>query len=195
MVDAFMDTDTKSHWKRLSGPRWWAHLVDRVTRGSAAAMTYDHVRRRAALSGIEARHPLVDVDVIEYVLTVTPELNYDTRFSRPLMREAMEGFLPDEVRLRPTKSTFDAIFHEAVAGPDLGVARALLRPGQALVEAYVDLDTVARELLDDPPPPDQRLEWSQWVWRLVTAELWLRVRAGEPVGVSFAPADVELVRG
>jgi asparagine synthase (glutamine-hydrolysing) len=151
------------------------------------------VRRRAALCGIEQRHPLVDVDVIEYMLAVPPELSYDTRFSRPLIREAMAGCLPDEVRLRPTKSTFDAVFHQAVAGPDLGVARRLLRPGHALVEAYVDLGVVARELLDDPPPPDQRLEWSQFVWRLVTAELWLRVRAGEPVGVSFAPADIELV--
>jgi asparagine synthase (glutamine-hydrolysing) len=193
MVEAFMDGDTSADWKRLPGPRWWASLVDIVTRGSGAAMTYDHVRRRAALCGIEQRHPLVDVDVIEYMLAVPPELSYDTRFSRPLIREAMAGCLPDEVRLRPTKSTFDAVFHQAVAGPDLGVARRLLRPGHALVEAYVDLGVVARELLDDPPPPDQRLEWSQFVWRLVTAELWLRVRAGEPVGVSFAPADIELV--
>jgi asparagine synthase (glutamine-hydrolysing) len=193
LVEAYMDCDTRTDWKRIHGPRWWAHLVHIVTRGLGAASTYDHVRRRAALCGIEHRHPLVDVDVIEYMLSVPPELSYDTRFGRPLQREAMAGILPDEVRLRPTKSTFDAVFHEAVAGPDLGVARAILRPGHALVEEYVDLRMVARELLDDPPPPDQRLDWSQFIWRLVTAELWLRVRAGHPIDVPFAPADVELV--
>jgi asparagine synthase (glutamine-hydrolysing) len=193
VLEAFMDSDTTTDWKARPGPRWWSHLVERVTRGAAAAAAYDHVRRRAALSGIEALHPLVDVDVIQYMAAVPPELNFDTRFSRPLVREAMAGLLPDPVRLRRGKSSFDAVFHEALTGPDLAVARDLLQPGNALVEAYVDLDVVARDLLDDPPPPDARLEWSQHLWRLLTAELWLRVRAGERVDLDLAPADVELV--
>ncbi len=195
----FLEADVTAEWKRIPGPRWWAYLVAATTRGMGADVTYDHVRRRAALAGVEARHPLIDVDVIEYVLTLPPELAYDPRHSRPLVREAMEGLLPDEVRLRASKSTFDAVFHDALAGPDLRVARALLRPEDAELGAYVDLDLVAGRLLTAAPPPAARLGWGLELWRLITAECWLRAQAGRGPDAEGWPAltspVLEVVRG
>ncbi|MGH9138719.1 MAG: asparagine synthetase B family protein [Acidimicrobiales bacterium] len=174
---AFAESDLATEWKRLPGPRWWAYLVTATAQGLAPAAAYDHIRRRAALAGLEARHPLVDVDVIDFALGLPPDLAYDTRHSRPVLREAMDGLLPDEVRLRPTKSSFDAIFHEALTGDDLPVARALLRPGEAEVGAYVDLELVENRLLANPPPPGGRMEWAIHLWRLLTAECWLRAQS------------------
>jgi asparagine synthase (glutamine-hydrolysing) len=175
---AVFDADTTTDWKDLDGPRWWSHLVAVTTRGAGGGMTYDHVRRRAALAGLQARHPLVDVDVVEYVLGLPPELAFDPRHSRPLLRAAMTGRLPDEVRLRATKSYFDAVFHESLAGADLPVARDLLAPGDAALAPYVDLEAVGERLLASPPPPAQRQGWAIALWRLLTAECWLRARDG-----------------
>ena len=186
---AFRDSDVAADWKSSPGPRWWAYQTWMVTRQLGLGMVYDHVRRRAAAAGLEARHPLVDVDVIELVLALPPQLAYDTRFSRPLVREAMEGLVPDEVRLRPSKSTFDALFHDAMAGPDLAVARAVLEPGRAEVGAYVDLDLVGRRLLASPPPPGERLQWALELWRLLTAECWLRLAAGGSGAAAPWPAS------
>jgi hypothetical protein len=174
---AWLETeDSAFAWKQLPGPLWWAFLVDSVTRGIGPPLVFEQSRRRAALAGLESRHPLVDVDVIELVLQFAPELALDSRLSRPLLREAVAGLLPDEVRLRPAKSSFDELFHAALAGPDLPAARRLLRARDAELRAYVDLAAADRVLLACEPPAGQpyRQQWALRLWRLLTAECWLR---------------------
>jgi asparagine synthase (glutamine-hydrolysing) len=168
-------------WKRLPGPRWWAYLVDAVTRGAASAQGYEEARRRAALSGLQARHPLVDVGVIELILQIPPEVAYDSRHSRPLLRESLAGLLPEEVRLRPAKSYFDALIGDVLAGPDLALVRRLLGDRGAELGAYIDMDSVRRLLLLSEPPADRfgRQRWVIAVWRLLTAECWLRSQSSD----------------
>lgn len=197
LLEAFVSTDQSSAWKRIPGPRWWAYLVNAATRGTGPSMAYDHVRRRAAQCGLEACHPLVDVDVVEYALAIPPELAYDERFSRPILREAMRGLLPEEVRTRPAKSGFDAVFHESLAGVDLPVVRALLDPADAAIGAFVDLDEVHRRLLTTPPSGRERQRWAISLWRLATAECWLRSQEAGPIEDGPLPttsgAEIEIV--
>jgi asparagine synthase (glutamine-hydrolysing) len=168
-------------WKRIPGPRWWAYVVNAVTRGIGSALVYEQTGRMAAMAGLDARHPLVDVDVIELVLQLAPELAFDARFSRPVLRDTIKGLVPDEVRMRPAKSNFDALFHATLAGPDLPAARRVLTAPDAELRAYVDLDTVHDVLLATDPPSDAhgRQQWAIHVWRLLTAECWLRSQ-GDP---------------
>jgi asparagine synthase (glutamine-hydrolysing) len=169
-------------WKRQPGPRWWAFLVDAVIQGMGPALAYDHVRRRAAMAGIAARHPLVDVDVIELVMRLPPEAAFDPHLSRPMLRSAVAEIVPDDVRLRPSKSTFDAIFHESLAGSDLPLCRGLLCDPAARVGAYVDLARMRADLLvPDPPRGPARATWALQLWRLLTAECWLRFQE-DPAG-------------
>jgi asparagine synthase (glutamine-hydrolysing) len=166
-------------WKRLPGPRWWAFLASATTRAVGPALVQEGTRRRAGMAGIAPRHPLVDVDVIELMLRMPPELAFEPQFSRPLLREAAAGLLPDEVRLRRGKSFFDAVFEEALAGPDLPLAREILGAPEAELRAFVDLDSAYKELLAFGPPSrsGSRLAWTIPVWRLLTAECWLRSQA------------------
>lgn len=175
-VDAYLSRDDQDAWKQLPGPRWWRYLAYTFTRSMAAGHTLDHVRRRAAMAGLVPRHPIMDVDVLELVLRLPPDLAFDARLTRPLIRRAVEGHVPDEVRVRPTKSNFDAVFHAGLAGPDLPVARSLLGAADARVRAYVDLPGMKVALLDGEPPPAgfRRMRWATTLWRLLTAECWLR---------------------
>jgi asparagine synthase (glutamine-hydrolysing) len=143
---------------------------------------------------------VLDVDLIETVFDTPPELSFDPYVSRPLLREAMAGVLPEPVRTRVGKSRFDAIFHEALAGPDLALARGLLGP-DARARAYVDLGRVQRELLGGPPPSDEgRMGWAIGLWRLLTAECWLRYvedpsalrSAAEAIGVPEPVVSIEV---
>jgi hypothetical protein len=88
----------------------------------------------------------------------------------------MAGIVPDAVRLRAEKSDFDATFHESLAGHDLTTIRRLLGASDAEVYAYVQPEVVRRELLDIAPwrYPQGLQAWALYVWRLVTAECWLR---------------------
>jgi asparagine synthase (glutamine-hydrolysing) len=172
----FVASEDPWRWKRLDGPRWWAALADTLTRGRERADIADYVRRRARLGGLEGRSPLLDLELVEFVLRLPPETNFDPVTSRPLAREALRGMLPPAVLARRDKSDFTAFYHRLlVAGPALGAIRELLDPRRAGVGAYVDLPRVHRELLDRPPPIGG-LGWRMWgvqVWNLTSMEIWL----------------------
>jgi asparagine synthase (glutamine-hydrolysing) len=198
---AFLSGLDDTDWKRRGDPRWWSWLVEVVTRGTGVALVHDHVSRRAGLAGLEARHPLVDVDVVELVLRLPPELAFDPALSRPLLREAVGGALPDRIRLRPSKSSFDAIFHDAITEADLDPLRSLLGAPDARIRAHVDERALRERYLEGTPPraPAVRGDWAVTGWRLATAELWLRNSEDPTFAATFrersnlAPADLDLV--
>ncbi len=104
-------------WVRGDGPRWWLGLIESLTGADGPAPTREHVRLRSRMTGIEPRHPLLDADLVDLVLSLDPELAFDPQLSRPVLRAAVAGLLPDRVRLRPSKSTFDAVSPAEPGGP------------------------------------------------------------------------------
>jgi asparagine synthase (glutamine-hydrolysing) len=124
---------------------------------------------------VRSRHPLADPQVVECVLSLPPELAFHPRHSRPLLRDAIAGVIPDSVRLRQTKSDFDGPFHAALAGADAEIIAELLGGPDARTRAFVRPQAVARELLAGAPNDlGTRGAWGVQLWRLLTAELWLR---------------------
>jgi asparagine synthase (glutamine-hydrolysing) len=161
-------------WRSLPGPRWWAALTHGLTEGAHGFGLYDHARRSAEAAGLEARHPLLDLDLFELMLRVPPLRCAEGRLTRPLLREAMAGLSPDPVRLRPDKSVFDDLVTGSLAGPELPALRLLLAEPRE-VGAYARPAAIA-ELLDRPPP-GQRGDVGAWgddLLRLAAIEAWLR---------------------
>jgi asparagine synthase (glutamine-hydrolysing) len=196
-------------WKRLSGPRWWAHAAHGLAHGVEETGLFELHRHRAALAGLEARHPLLDLDLVELVLRQPPLSTFDRDRNRPALRAAMAGLLPDTVRLRAHKALFDSLIVDTLSGPDLGAVRRLLCDPRAELGAYVELGAMRRALLERPAAgargpsagsrvsTRERFTWMQHVWRLATAECWLRAQA-DPAderldqAVNASPARVKL---
>jgi asparagine synthase (glutamine-hydrolysing) len=167
----------------VEGPAWWVAQVAAIL-GPGSRMAHDVTRRDAALSGLETSHPLLDVDLIEGVLSFPPELAFERRFNRPVLREAVDGLVPDKARLRPYKSNFDPVI---VAGmeADLPLVDALLLGPGAHVGAYTDRQALAAHIASPPQPLGARRAWAMSLWFLATMECWLRLQAGEEA----LPAD------
>ncbi len=170
-----IDSKDPLAWKRMDGPRWWAEAAHGLTRGVEEIGVFEHQRRRAASAGLEARHPLFDLDLVELCLRQPPLATFDRYRSRPVLRAAMEGLLPDAVRLRPQKALFDSVLVDSLAGPDQAALRQLLSDPGAELRAYVDLDAMRSALFDGAEPS---FRWMWQVWRLLSAECWLRQQAG-----------------
>jgi asparagine synthase (glutamine-hydrolysing) len=172
---ATVDPDT---WMQRGGPRWRAWLLHAIRDSTGGPqLARDHVRQRAAMAGLEAAHPLLDVDVVEFMLTVDPELSFEPHLDRPLLREAMAGGLPDSIRMRRDKSSFDAPFQRSLVR-ELAPISALLLEGSPRLAQYVDLGVLKREVLERPGRKFAfgGQAWALTVWRLVTAELWLNLQ-------------------
>jgi asparagine synthase (glutamine-hydrolysing) len=169
--------DGRWAWKRLAGPRWWASMADVLTTAASALGAADQLRREGALGGTEFRHPFRDAELVELALTLPPELAFDARLDRPVARAAMEGLLPDEVRLNDDKPHFNRILEGALSGPDWASVERLLGDSRAAVGAHVRLDAVRADVLERPPGRDRRRAWSLELWRLLTLECWLRHQA------------------
>jgi asparagine synthase (glutamine-hydrolysing) len=167
--------DDEAAWKRLPGPRWWAETAHGLTRGLEETGVFEHQRRRAASAGLQARHALFDLDLVELCLRLPPEATFDRHRSRPLLRAAMKGLLPDSVRMRPQKALFDSLLIDCLTGVDGEVARALLSDRDAELGAYVDRDAMGNALLGGSTGHSTpSFQWMWQFWRLLTAECWLR---------------------
>jgi len=166
-------------WKRLDGPRWWANAAYGVAYGIEQAGVFEHQRRRAAMAGLDARHPMFDLDLVELALRQPPEASLDPRFTRPVLRAAMVGLLPDSVRLRPGKARFESLIVSCLTDSDAVAVRTILSDPRAELGAYLDLDRMRAALLNSEALLQaEPFRWMWHVWRLLTAELWLRLEAG-----------------
>jgi asparagine synthase (glutamine-hydrolysing) len=195
-VGDLVESDDSLVWKRLDGPRWWARAVHVLTRGVEELGVFAELRHTAMLAGLEARHPLFDLDLVELVLRQPPLSTFDPHVDRPVLRGSTAGLLPDSVRLQGSKARFDSLIIDSLVGSDGAAARAVLTNPNAELRGLVDLDAVRRAVLEgdraESPHPFQS---TQYVWRLLTAECWLKAQDdpdGEvlPAGVQASPARV-----
>jgi hypothetical protein len=98
--------------------------------------------------------------------------------------------LPDSVRLRPAKALFDSLIVDCLAGPDGTAVRRLITDPRAELRAYVDLEGVRGALYStNPQERADSFRWMHQLWRLVTAECWLR--AERDPGAAGLPAGLE----
>ena len=166
------------HWVRGDGPRWWLGLIESLTGADGPAPAREHARLRSRMAGIEPRHPLLDADLVDEVLGLDPELAFDPRLSRPVLRAAVAGLLPDRVRLHPATSVSGAVLQQSLAGPEAARVRRLLTAPDAEIRRYADRGGVER-LLEPGAAAGVGggRRWALLVWRLVTAELFLRHQA------------------
>jgi asparagine synthase (glutamine-hydrolysing) len=191
-----IDSEDPLAWKRMDGPRWWAKTAHGLTRGVEEIGVFEHQRRRAASAGLEARHPLFDLDLLELCLRQPPLATFDRYRNRPVLRAAVAGQLPDAVRLRPHKATFDSVLVDSLTGPDEAIVRRLVCDPGAELGAYVDQRGIERALFDaDSPLREQPFQWMAQVWRLTTTECWLRAqasRAGEALCLAEQPSPARV---
>jgi len=81
--------------------------------------------------GIEERYPFYNREVIEFCINISPELKNKDGHSRYVLQKAVEGIVPEKIRLRTTKSNL----------------------GHALCIGYTNKDrSIIQEQLDNPNP-------------------------------------------
>ncbi len=107
----------------------------------------------------------------------------------------MDGLLPDAVRLRPAKARFESLIVDCLSGPDRAAVWGILTDPDAELRAYLDQSEMRHALLEGEALRRQEpFRWMWQVWRLLTAELWLRSQTSAGLrsrpNPPFSPARV-----
>ncbi|MBV9867586.1 MAG: asparagine synthase (glutamine-hydrolyzing) [Abitibacteriaceae bacterium] len=119
-------------------------------------------------NSLEARSPLLDHQLMEWVAQLPPELKLHGKSSKYLLRKAMEGLVPEENMAR-RKMGFGVPVGHWFRGSMKGLLCDTVVSDRALARGYFEPDVVrrfVREHLESEANHDLRL------WSLLMLELW-----------------------
>jgi asparagine synthase (glutamine-hydrolysing) len=170
---ALAELDEAPADESLEGPRWWRALAADLTSGGDELGVSGHLRREAIDNGMERRHPfLFDLDLVETALAIPPHLQFDPGRDRPVLRDGLDGYIPDEVRVRHGKSYFTPLLLTALAGREGDLLVESLAGRDAPIRSYLQPDSLewllSRDGLERAPSVALRL------WTIAMADIWLR---------------------
>lgn len=126
--------------------------------------------RSSMAFSLEARVPLLDHHVVEYGLSLPDHLKIQNGWSKFAVRRALEGIIPETVRVRKTKLGFAVPGRQWLTG-DLRPHVTALIEDSLKSERYVD-PAVLRRWYRAPPAGGP--EASLGLFRLLSLEMWMR---------------------
>jgi asparagine synthase (glutamine-hydrolysing) len=141
--------------------------------------------RASVESGLEDRHPFLDVRLVEFVAALPDDQRWKNGLTKHVLRQAMKGLLPESVRTRPDKAEFSGLFVDALSAiggesffADLAIARLGWVEGSEVVVRYRRM--LARIAARDPYYGDDA-----WVlWMIAGIETWRRSMEKETRGAA-----------
>ncbi len=121
--------------------------------------------------GLDMRHPLWDVRLVNFMLSLPPERNFDGRWGKLILRRAMNGLLPPDVCWRRDKTHFTALFDLGARGMERDRLLDMSSDLRLARVAVVDQDRFNAEyrryLAGDATYRDH-------FWAVFVAEQWFR---------------------
>jgi asparagine synthase (glutamine-hydrolysing) len=140
--------------------------------GDILARAFEWADRAAAAAGIEPRYPFMDRRLVEFCLALPARAKLRDGWTRWILRAAMEGILPEEVRWRGGKANLGHPFRRALLGRHRDALEDLVSGGRSPIEGWVDRrslgDALAR-MARGRSPADET-----FLWRCLVLDAWLR---------------------
>jgi len=162
--------------RKTKEPQW---SIKSLNEASLLAETYyslPHLLRfedkNSMRWSVESRVPFCDHELVEYVLSLPAEVKIKRGITKKILREALEGVLPEDIRNRISKIGF--------ATPDGDVLRTEI--GYKFARSIVESESfkkrkywranVVKKMLEEHY--NGKRNHSQELWKVIILELWLR---------------------
>ena len=126
--------------------------------------------RVAATHGFEFRHPFFDPSLVRFAVLAPPEHKVRDGETKVLLRQAMEGILPEAVRQRRDKGSLDRFVVEWIRRHDRGAWQKVAEDA-GTAAAYVKPEEVGKAVRLFLEGDDRALKPA---WTLLSLVLWLR---------------------
>ncbi len=143
--------------------------------GLRALLHYED--RNSMAFGIETRLPFLDYRLVEFLYGLKPELKIRNGWTKAVLREALAGVLPDEVRWRTDKMGFvtpeDIWFRTSLRE----MTRDILSDARTRARGYLNVEAALKEF---EAHEAGRKNISFTIWRWLNLELWCRAFVDHP---------------
>jgi asparagine synthase (glutamine-hydrolysing) len=133
----------------------------------------------ASRFGIDVRRPYRDRRLIEFALTAPAHLLHRPRWDKWILRQAMVGILPEEVRLRRNPSWLTPLCARGLIEEEQETVRELLYGEKATWQEWVRPEWLRTSLATAPMVDSVD---AVAVWHCICWELWRRGFEAEPEG-------------
>jgi asparagine synthase (glutamine-hydrolysing) len=138
--------------------------------------------KAAAGFSIELRYPFLDRRLLEFCLAVPASQKLHRGWNRMIMRRAMKGILPEEIRWRGGKATLTPNFNRALLMFGKDILDDIVLKTHGNVKTYVDFKAL-RNMYGQYLCDDGKTAYYD-IWSAVTLALWLRCREATSVSAS-----------
>lgn len=129
-----------------------------------------------AVLGVDVALPFLDRDLLAFLMAIPGDIQNWNGVPRGLLREAMQGVLPEPVRRRTWKGSFSSAVNQGVSQDFPTVARALSSDSLGVRLGYLDANRLAPEVAQLSAGlmrPDCEASWN--LADLFGFEVWLQV--------------------
>lgn len=157
----------RSTWGGNQYNTWSYHALTRVI--LPALLRYED--RNSMAHSIEARVPFLDYRLVEFAFALPLEQKIHHATSKVVLRNALNGVLPDLVRTRRSKLGFTTPERAWLNGFLGQILRELMNSASFKTRGYFDLPAIERAISEHQR--NQR-DLSGVAWRWINLELWSR---------------------
>lgn len=144
----------------------------RMIAGPMSAVAFETLNRAAQSESMQAHYPFYDHRVAEFCIWQPPAAKVAQGQPRALLRNAMQGVLPDMVRHRADKTNFLDGFWNALRRDQDGHLAALSSDIGPL-RGWVDATTLRDDIADLAQSEDPEPEIAFRLWRAVCLGTWI----------------------
>lgn len=128
------------------------------------------MERLYARAGIAYADPWRDRRIASFVLAVPQDVIRRPGTYKPLLAEAMEGVIPEDVRRTARKIVPTPFFRWAMRGPARPIIRELMTDSQVVARGYVDERAWQDHYESILKGEEPRIDF----YNALTLEMWLR---------------------
>jgi len=171
--------DREMSYVNVGDPLSTALYISVFRRGLQALLRYED--RNSMAFSIESRLPFLDPRLVEYVFALPLEAKIQNGWTKAILRRAMEGKLPDDVRLRKDKMGFPTPEDTWLGCDNRKLLERVLGEDQVRRRGILNWSGLKNRvsMLEQQSTVQQQRE----IWRCVSVEQWLRLFVDQTTGV------------
>ena len=128
--------------------------------------------RYSMINGVEIRMPFLDHRIVSFAFSIPGTSKVRNGYSKAIVRDAMKGFFPDDIRLLKRKIGFNSPFTEWMKGPLKEWLLDQMESKAFKEAAFIQPELVKKNILAVISNPDASFSDGEAAWESLMPFVW-----------------------